>query len=440
VVLVALVGGFWPAVVAAIVGSLLLNYYFVEPLHTFTINEHNNLLALLVFVAVAVLVSLVVDTAARRTRQAARAAAESELLSTIAGSVLRGEASVTSLLERVREAFAMDSATLLERSDDVGGSAQWHVVAWAGGNPCARPDEGDTEVSTGDRLTLVLCGRPLPAQDRRVLGAFAAQAAVALEQTRLTEAAAAAVPLEAANRLRTALLAAVGHDLRTPLAEAKAAVTGLRGQGVAYSPGEQAELLAIADSALDRLARLVDDLLDLSRLQAGALEVTLGPMGLDDVVALALDELGPPGRTVTVDVPVELPDVVADPALVQRIITNLLSNALRYAPGEPPRLTASALGDEVQLRVVDTGPGVPVEDRDRVFAPFQRLGDADTSTGVGLGLALARGLAESMGGSILPEDTPGGGLTMVLTLPAAHASAPVPAPADDAFAPLSKHP
>ena len=296
VVLVALVGGFWPAVCAAIAGSLLLNYYFVAPLHTFTINEHNNLLALLVFLAVAVLVSLVVDSAARRTREAARSAAESELLSTIAGSVLRGEGSVTSLLERVREAFAMDSATLFERTED-DGRRRSRVASsrhWAG-NPCARPDEGDTEVPAGDRLTLVLCGRPLPAQDRRVLGAFAAQAAVALEQSRLTEAAAAAVPLEAANRLRTALLAAVGHDLRTPLASAKAAVTGLRGAGVAYSPTEQAELLAIADSALDRLSRLVDDLLDLSRLQAGALEVTLRPTGLDEVVALALDELGRAG-------------------------------------------------------------------------------------------------------------------------------------------------
>jgi two-component system sensor histidine kinase KdpD len=434
VVLVALVGGFWPAVTAALAASLLLNYYFVEPLHTFTINEHNNLLALLVFLAVAVLVSLVVDTAARRTRQAARAAAESELLSTTAGSVLRGEASVSSILEQVREAFAMDSVTLLERTGDTSaGTATWRPVDWVGSAPCRRPDEGDTEVPAGERLTLVLCGRPLPAHDRRVLGAFAAQAAVALEQARLTEAAAAAAPLEAANRLRTALLAAVGHDLRTPLASAKAAITGLRGHGVEWSPGEQEELLAIADAALDRLARLVDDLLDLSRLQAGALDVTLRPVGLDDAVALALDELGPQGRAVTVDVPADLPDVVADPALVQRIIANLLSNALRYAPGEPPRLTVSALGDEVQLRVVDTGPGVPVEDRDRVFAPFQRLGDTDTRSGVGLGLALARGLAESMGGSIVPEDTPGGGLTMVLTLPAARPSVAVPAPADETY-------
>ncbi len=430
VVLVALVGGFWPALAAAVVGSLLLNYYFVPPVHTFTINERNNLLALLVFVAVAILVSAVVDSAARRTRQAARAAAESELLSTTAGSVLRGEGSLTALLERVREAFAMESVTLLERTDTDGGAEAWQPVAWVGAHPCSRPGEGETEVPAGERLTLVLVGRPLPAEDRRVLGAFAAQAAVALEQTRLTEVAAAAAPLAAADRLRTALLAAVGHDLRTPLASAKAAVTSLRGQDVEWSPAERAELLDTADSSLDRLARLVDDLLDLSRLQAGALDVATRQFGLDDVVALALDELGDEARRVQVDVPPELPEVVADPALVQRIVANLVSNALRHSPdGQPPRLTASALGDVLELRVVDRGPGIPVEERERVFAPFQRLGDADNSTGVGLGLALSRGLAESMGGSIVPEDTPGGGLTMVVTLPTAPFAPLVPRPA-----------
>ncbi|MGZ4461187.1 MAG: DUF4118 domain-containing protein, partial [Nocardioidaceae bacterium] len=292
VVLVALVGGFWPAVVAAVAGSLLLNYYFVPPVHTFTINERNNVLALLVFVAVAVLVSAVVDRAARRTRQAARAAAESELLSTTAGSVLRGQGSLPALLERVRESFGMESVTLLERTDAGGptvpAGGTWQPVAWVGAQPCASPGRGTTDVPAGDRLVLVLTGRPLPAEDRRVLGAFAAQAAVALEQTRLSEAAAAAVPLAAANRLRTALLAAVGHDLRTPLAAAKAAVTSLRGSDVDWTPDEREELLATADSSLDRLARLVDDLLDLSRLQAGALDVVVRPFGLEEVVALAL--------------------------------------------------------------------------------------------------------------------------------------------------------
>lgn len=312
----------------------------------------------------------------------------------------------------------MTSVTLLERPEGSGAGAAWDQVAWVGDRPLPRPGDGDTEVPAGARLTLVLAGRTLSVEDRRVLGAFAAQAGTALEQTRLTEAAAAAEPLAAADRLRTALLAAVGHDLRTPLAAATAAVTSLRGADVEWTPEERDELLANADTALARLARLVDDLLDLSRLQAGGMTVASQGFGLDDVVALALDELGPDGQRVRAEIPEDLPEVLADPALVRRVVANLVSNALRHSPDTAPALTASALGDVVELRVVDRGPGIPEADRERVFAPFQRLGDADNSTGVGLGLALSRGLAEAMGGSIVPEDTPGGGLTMVVTLPA----------------------
>jgi two-component system, OmpR family, sensor histidine kinase KdpD len=418
VVVVALVGGLWPAIAAAVVGSALLNYYFVPPLYTFTINDRNNVLALTVFVLVAVLVSIVVDTAARRTREAARLTAESELLATTAGSILRGDAALPALMERVREAFGMTSVTLLERSEGHGSGAAWDLIAWVGDRALVRPGDGDSQVPAGPRLTLVLAGRTLSVEDQRVLGAFAAQAGTALEQTRLAEAAAAAEPLAAADRLRTALLAAVGHDLRTPLSAATAAVTSLRGSDVEWTPAERDELLANADTALARLARLVDDLLDLSRLQAGGMTVASQGFGLDEVVALALDELGPDGHRVRAEIPEDLPEVLADPALVRRVVANLVANALRHAKDTAPAVTASALGDVVELRVVDRGRGIPEADRERVFAPFQRLGDVDNSTGVGLGLALSRGLVEAMGGSIVPEDTPGGGLTMVVTLPA----------------------
>jgi two-component system, OmpR family, sensor histidine kinase KdpD len=418
VVVVALVGGLWPAIAAAVVGSALLNYYFVPPLYTFTINDRNNVLALTVFVLVAVLVSIVVDTAARRTREAARLTAESELLATTAGSILRGDAALPALMERVREAFGMTSVTLLERSEGPGSAAAWDLVAWVGDRALLRPGDGDSQVPAGPRLTLVLAGRTLSVEDQRVLGAFAAQAGTALEQTRLAEAAAAVEPLAAADRLRTALLAAVGHDLRTPLSAATAAVTSLRGSDVEWTPAERDELLANADTALARLARLVDDLLDLSRLQAGGMTVASQGFGLGEVVALAVDELGTEGHRVRAEIPEDLPEVLADPALVRRVVANLVANALRHAKDTAPTVTASALGDVVELRVVDRGRGIPEADRERVFAPFQRLGDVDNSTGVGLGLALSRGLVEAMGGSIVPEDTPGGGLTMVVTLPA----------------------
>ncbi|HEX5301769.1 MAG TPA: DUF4118 domain-containing protein [Streptosporangiaceae bacterium] len=433
VVLVALVGGFAPAVLAAIAGSLLLNYYFTPPIHQWTIAEANNALAIGVFVAVAILVSSVVDIAARRSRQAARANAESELLTTTAGSVLRGQQGLSALLDGAREAFGMDSVTLLECTSSGGSQpasvsagrvssrpGSWQVIASRGEPAVTQPGEADVEVKVTDSLSLALRGRPLPATDRRVLGAFASYAAVALDQQRLAAEAQAARPIAAADRMRAALLAAVSHDLRTPLASAKAAVTSLRSPDVNWTAEDHDELLATADESLDRLAHLVDNLLDMSRLQAGALSLFPRPAGLEEIVSRALDNLDPAGRDVRVDIPESLPEINVDPAILERVIVNLTENALRYSPaGKPPLLTASALGGRVELRVVDRGPGIPEKDRDRMFVPFQRLGDTENTTGAGLGLALSRGLTEAMGGTLTADDTPGGGLTMTVSLPAA---------------------
>ena len=429
VIVVALVGGFVPAMVAALGGSLLLNYYFTPPLHTFTIADPNNALAIGVFVVVAALVSSVVDLAARRTRQAARATAEAETLGTLAGSVLRGETALPALLERVREAFGLTSVTLLEKQQDEPGlsvptdrgpATEWVVLATVGDGRCNAPQEADTQVPAGDSLVLGLRGHPLHAEDLRVVGAFAAQAAVILERSRLSEAAAAAGPLAETDKMRTALLAAVGHDLRSPLASAKAAITSLRSADVHWSDADRRELLTTANESLDQLARLVDNLLDMSRLRADALTVLCGPVDLEGVVPRALDELGPSGRSVVVDVPDDLPLVHADAGLLERVVANLVGNALRYSPPEhPPVVAGSSLGERVELRVIDRGPGIAPANLDRVFIPFQRLGDTDNASGTGLGLALSRGLTEAMGGSLLPEETPGGGLTMVVSLPAA---------------------
>jgi two-component system sensor histidine kinase KdpD len=434
VIVVSLVGGFVPAILFAIAGSLLLNYYFTPPIHTWTIAQTNNALALGVFVVVALLVSSVVDRAARRTRQAARASAESELLVTTAGNVLRGQRALEAVLDRVREAFGMESVTLLECGQAQSTSARnpaagWQMVAHSGEPPVTRPADADVEVPVAETLSLALRGPALPASDRRVLGAFAAYAAVALEQQRLAAEAEAARPIAEADRMRTALLAAVSHDLRTPLSSAKAAVTSLRSADVQWDQEDRDELLATADESLDRLAHLVDNLLDMSRLQAGALSVFPRPAGLEEIVARALDDIGAPARDVATDIPDDLPEMQVDPAILERVIVNLTQNALRYSPaGKPPLLIASALGDRVELRLVDRGPGVPKSQRDKIFVPFQRLGDTDNTTGVGLGLALSRGLTEAMGGTLEPAETPGGGMTMTLSLPA------VPAP--DGHGPL----
>jgi two-component system sensor histidine kinase KdpD len=432
VVAVALVGGLWPALAVAVVGFLLLNFFFTQPLHRFTVSDSENVLALIVFLVVAVAVSAVVDKAARRTREAATASADATTLATLAGSVLRGARPLQALLERMRETFGLTSVTLLERREDAPRSpdrlhdpAAWRVAASVGEPACAAPGEGDADVPVDDDLALVLRGTPLLAQDRRIVEAFAAQAAIALRQERLTVQAAAARPLAEADKMRTALLAAVSHDLRTPLASAKAAVTSLRSQEVHFDDEDRDELLATADESLDKLIRLVENLLDMSRLQAGALGMSPTQIGLEDAVPRALDELGEPGRTVSVRIPEELPAVRADPMLLERVLVNVVGNALRFSPpDQAPLLTASEHGGYVELRIIDSGPGIPESERENVFLPFQRFGDWDNHTGVGLGLALSRGLAEAMGGSLSPETTPGGGLTMVLSLPSTESGPP----------------
>ncbi|MGW6546999.1 ATP-binding protein [Streptomyces massasporeus] len=412
----ALLGGLLPALASAAVGSLLLNYFYTPPLHRWTIADPKNIIAIAIFVAVGVAVASVVDLAARRTHQAARLRAESEILAFLAGNVLRGETGLEDLLERVREIFGMESAALLERAGDV---EPWTCAGRVGrGRPVERPDQADVDVPVGDHMALALTGRVLPAEDRRVLAAFAAQAAVVLDRRRLQEEAGRARTLAEGNRIRTALLAAVSHDLRTPLAGIKAAVTSLRSEDVEWSEEDRAELLEGIEEGADRLDHLVGNLLDMSRLQTGTVTPLIREIDLDEVVPMALG--GVPEGSAVLDVPETLPMVAVDPGLLERAVANLVENAVKYGPpGAPVLVAASALADRVEVRVVDRGPGVPDEAKERIFEPFQRHGDAPRGAGVGLGLAVARGFAEAMGGTLNAEDTPGGGLTMVLTLRAA---------------------
>ncbi|MBX7553012.1 sensor histidine kinase KdpD [Streptomyces sp. NPDC004232] len=408
----ALLGGLYPALASAVVGSLLLNWYFTPPVHTLTIADPKNIVAIAIFVGVAVSVASVVDLAARRTQQAARLRAESEILSYLAGNVLRGETGLEELLERVRETFGMESAALLERSAE---TAPWTCAGSVGPRPAAIPEDADVDVPVGDHMALSLSGRVLPAADRRVLAAFAAQAAVVLDRQRLQHEADRAKELAEGNRIRTALLAAVSHDLRTPLAGIKASVTSLRSDDVEWSPRDRAELLAAIEEGADRLDHLVGNLLDMSRLQTGTVTPIIRETDLDEVVPMALG--GVPEDSVELDIPETLPMVAVDRGLLERAVANVVENAVKYSPAHEPVLVfASALADRVELRVVDRGPGVPDEAKDRIFEPFQRYGDAPRGVGVGLGLAVARGFAEAIGGTLHAEDTPGGGLTMVLAV------------------------
>jgi len=265
-------------------------------------------------------------------------------------------------------------------------------------------------------LTLLVTGQA-PTATPALFAGYAAQAAAALDRERLRTQAAQAEALAEGNRMRTALLAAVSHDLRTPLASIKASVSSLRQTDVEWSAADEADLLATIEENADRLDALIGNLLDMSRLHTGSLQPFLRPTAIDEVAPVALLGLDDSPR-LEMAVPDGFPLVLADPGLLERVLANLFSNALRHSPpSQPPELRAQLLDDAVVLDVVDHGQGVPDEQKERIFEPFTRAGDR--YPGVGLGLAVAKGFAEAMGGTITSEDTPGGGLTVRVTLPVA---------------------
>jgi two-component system, OmpR family, sensor histidine kinase KdpD len=407
VVTITVLGGFWPAVLAAVAASLLLNWYFTVPLHTFNIQDPKELLALLLFVTVAVAVSSVVHLAARRAVQASRAREEAAALLELAQTVLGGADSPRAVLDHLTRTHG-GQAELQERA-----GGRW--VRTASSNV-----EGSlaaaARIDIRTDLTLMVTGQADSATPALLAG-YAAQAAAALDRERLRTQAAQAEALAEGNRMRTALLAAVSHDLRTPLASIKASVSSLRQTDVEWSEADQADLLATIEQNADRLDALIGNLLDMSRLHTGSLQPFLRPTAIDEVAPAALLGLDDSLR-LEMAVPDGFPLVLADPGLLERVLANLFSNALRHSPAaRPPELQAELLDDTVLLEVVDHGPGVPDEQKERIFEPFTRVGDR--YPGVGLGLAVAKGFAEAMGGHIEAVDTPGGGLTVRITLPAA---------------------
>jgi two-component system sensor histidine kinase KdpD len=428
VLVVALLGGVAPAALSAVLSGLLLNYFLIEPRHTFTIASPDNAITSLVLLVVAVAVAALVDSAAKRTRETRQASRDAELLMLFAGSVLRG-ADLDDLLERVRETYSQRTVSMLRITAD---QQDGRVVGCVGESPCVDVDAADTAIevgpeANGDEYWMLMAGRTLPARDRRVLTAVAKQAAGLVRQRELAAEAGKAEAISQADTLRRALLSAVSHDLRTPLAAAKVAVSSLRSDEVDFSDEDTAELLATVEESIDQLTALVGNLLDSSRLAAGALHPDLHPIYLEETVERAL--VGISGSTTgfrrrgldRVKIDVGDAVVIADAGLLERVLANLIDNALRYAPDSLVRVTAGQVGERVLIAVADEGPGIPRGSEEEMFAPFQRLGDHDNSLGVGLGLSVAHGFVEAMGGTISATDTPGGGLTVEIDLAAAGA-------------------
>jgi two-component system sensor histidine kinase KdpD len=405
------VGGALPAAVTAISGFFLANWYFTPPVRSWTINSADNLFSLFAFLFVSLVVGLLVGLSGRRAAEARRARAQAEALAaTAAGGHPVFGTDERGLVRRIRETFGLEAASVLRREAD-----SWVTLAWDGDIVLDRPDKGSEIIDLTGGAVLVILDGQLTTDDRAVLRAFAAQIVQALEREELEREAGSAEAMAETDRLRTALLGAVSHDLRTPLATIKASVTSLLETGVDWTPDQTSAFLRTILEETERLDRLVGRLLDASRVQVGAVHVFFRPVGLDEVVAAALGGLGAGRERVIVDIPESLPEVQTDPALLERAVANLIENALIWSPStETVRVSAGEIARRIDLRITDRGPGIPLDSRDAVFQPFQRLGDSPRSEGVGLGLAVSQGLLQAMGNELIIEDTPGGGTTMVI--------------------------
>lgn len=411
-VLVAFVGGALPGVIAAVAGFFLANWYFTPPFRTWTVDDPENLLGLVAFLVVASSVGLLVGAATRRAGESQRARAQVEALA-VSASTFDPAEGFDPIVSNIRAVFGADTVTFLERTDE-----GWTVRASAGPALGIDPLSADQMVSIDDDRMLALDGVKLGPDDRRVLAAFAVQARDALERERLRQEAARVEAMTETDRLRAALLGAVSHDLRTPLASIKASVTSLVETGIEWSPEQTRSFLNTIHTETERLNRLVGQLLDAGRIEVGAVDVTRRRAAPDELVSSALASLSVPIGRVEVDVPETLPLVDTDAVLFERVLANLADNALNHSPDPlPVVMRAFEEPDHVLFEIVDHGPGIPAHLRNRVFQPFQRFGDGDTSTGVGLGLAVTRGFLDALDLRLSLHDTDGGGTTVRIPLP-----------------------
>ena len=408
IVICSAVGG-WPASLLAVIGGFMCaNFFFTPPYGSLAVANRSELADLLVFLAVAMLVAFTTEAGARSRARGEGARLEAGWLAELSGRE-HGAGSLDAALEDARTVFGMSAVALRDGDATVGETGA--------------PAPGDVQVSVpaGAHKQLVMWGQPRVGEDRRLMGMIAATAGQLWETEKLAAQARRAEELARIDEVRVALLAAVGHDLRSPLAAIKASVSTLLQGDIEMEPSEAEQLLAGIDDNTDRLTELVSNLLDMSRIQAGAVSVQLRPTAIDEALGGAL-RAG--GHVVDLDVPQGTPLVLADPGLLERVLANLVDNARHFLPSTG-RVCVRARADagRVKLAVIDHGPGVPVDRFEAIFTPFQRFDDHGHG-GAGLGLAIARGFTEAMGGKLTPSETPGGGLTMTVDLEVARAPHP----------------
>ncbi len=401
--------GAYVGVVGAIFASGLENYYFVKPLHTLEVARPDDVVAIVAFLLFAVAASVIVNLFVQSSHEAERARAEAQILAGAAASLASSHEDLRPLLESLRTVFAATSVALVVDRD-----GQWVSDVVCGDAIDVFATGAFFEIDDEHRLYVI--GATLSDQDNQLVSAFARRVAAGLRSQIIARDATQLQEIAEAESLRLALFRTASKELLGPLEKVRANITLLTGSHERRSLDERNAVLSGIDSQVRQVTRLVVNLIDAGRLEAGEVAVHPETVRLGDVMTIAMDHVDTRGRSVERDIPSDLPALFTDPVLVQRVIANIVSNACRFGPADKSvTIRAGVVNDFVQLLVVDRGPGMPVALREAVLAPFDRLRGAQLNAG--LNLTVASGFTQLLGGRLLFEDTPGGGLTVVVDLP-----------------------
>jgi two-component system sensor histidine kinase KdpD len=412
---IAIKSPIWLTTLGAIENFLFLNYLFTPPFHTLNISNKDDLLALLVFLATSITASLILRKLEIRTARLRQLSEEGLFLSSLAENIIRGHNSIDEILSNSKSTFGLKELAVARISQIPKGSALRVIY---GSIETITKEISDSQIVLNAEYSLLANPAINDPELRKLVTTFGSQVLILLERQLLEANERELSEIRQADQMRVALLNAVSHDLRGPLTSSKAAISSLLNNDVVWTPEDQRELLNSASHSLDQLNHLIENLLDMSRLEAGAIFLNWRNVGVEDVVSGAIKSLKSPTDLIEIGIDPELPPIKGDPILLERVIGNLLENALRFNPKESSiTIAAFRVGESIEIRIIDHGPGLSTKDKSKLFTPFQRLGDRDNSTGVGLGLAIVKGFTELMNGRISVEETFQGGLTMALSFP-----------------------
>jgi len=421
-VIIAIKAPLWLTILGAIENFLFLNYFFTPPFHTLSITKRDDLIALSVFLASSISASIILQKLKIRTAKLKQLSNEGLFLSSLAENVIRGHDSIEEIINSSKSTFGLHGfAVVRNERDAVGGNLE--VIY--GAIDSSAMGNSNSQIVLNPDYSLLADPAIVDPELRNLVTTFGSQILILLERQAFEDNERALSDIRQTDQMRVALLNAVSHDLRGPLASSKAAISSLLNSHVTWSADDQRELLESADQSLNQLNHLIENLLDMSRLESDSIFLNWRNVGVEDVVSGAIKFLKSPTTAIEISIDPDLPPIMGDPILLERVIGNLLENALRFNPkNRPVTVAAFKIEERIEIRIIDHGPGISLKNQSKVFVPFQRLGDRDNTTGIGLGLAIVKGFAELMHGRVSMEETYLGGLTVVLSFPIGDESKP----------------